>query len=202
MDVIRSEIVLEEGYKITNECLPKSFRQKDMDENCTNPGIKMQIENCNDMDAFTELLKHCHYDDVPDNWYDILFGKLPGWQLCTVTVNGVHLIFDFVNPELERQRRELFRTRKDKEVLSMPESSGYAMLAFDELSRQFSMKLRFEIVTPIGGISNTIVDIEYQKATVTKHLSSGYRVYEIIGQCDFSGQQDEGVKAILTEYLL
>ena len=96
MDVIRSETVLEEGYKITNECLSRIFREKDADENCTNPGIKMLVEKCNNMDTFMELLKDCHYDGVPDNWYDILLGKSPDWQLCTVTVSGLHFIFDFV----------------------------------------------------------------------------------------------------------
>lgn len=201
MDVIRSEIVLEEGYKITNECLPKSFRQKDVDEKCTNPGIRMRIESCNDMDAFMESLKQCHYDDVPDNWYDILFGKLPGWQLCTVTVTSCSLIFDFVNPELERQKQELRKAGKDEE-LWMIESDGYAILELDSFHRRSYMKMRFEATTPVGGISNTVVEVECQKATVTKFLPYGYRVYEIMGTCDFLGRSDDGFKAILTEYLL
>ena len=202
MDVIRSETVLEEGYKITNECLSRIFREKDADENCTNPGIKMLVEKCNNMDTFMELLKDCHYDGVPDNLYDILLGKSPDWQLCTVTVSGLHFIFDFVNPKLDNQKRELTKADKDDAAISMPESDGFAMLALNDLPRDFSMKLRFEAVTPIGGISNTTVAIESQKATVTKYLSSGYRVYEMMDKCDFLGQRGEGVRAILTEYLL
>lgn len=203
MDVIRSEIILgHDGYEITNECLPKIFREKDKDERCMNPGIEMLIEECNDMEAFMEMLMDCHYDGPPDNWYDILFGKLPDWKLCTVTVDASSLIFDFVNPKLKSQKDKLREANKDDTAILMLESDGYAMLALNDLPRDFSMKLRFEAVTPIGGISNTTVAIESQKATVTKYLSSGYRVYEMMDKCDFLGQRGEGVRAILTEYLL
>ena len=51
MDIIKKEEVLGEGYVITNKCLPKVFRDRDADEEYQNPGIKMIVEECSDMDS-------------------------------------------------------------------------------------------------------------------------------------------------------
>ena len=199
MDIIKKEEVLGEGYVITNKCLPKVFRDRDADEEYQNPGIKMIVEECSDMDSLIKVFKECHCDDVPDNWYDILFGKLPGWKLCTVTVNDLHIIFDFVNPELHNQKADLRKAGKKDELISMPESSGFAMLAIDDFPHRFWIRLRFETILPTGGISSTIVNIEDGKHSVIRFLPSEYRSYEFIGKGDF--QDDDGVKVILTEYL-
>lgn len=199
MDIIKKEEVIGEGYVITNECLPKIFRNRDADESYQNPGIKMIVEECSDMDSLIKVFKECHCDDVPDNWYDILFNKLPGWKLCTVTVNSLHIIFDFVNPELDNQRVELRKAGKEDVLISMPEPSGFAMLAINNFPHRFRMRLRFETILPTGVASSTIVNIEDGKHSVIKFLPFGYRSYEFIGKGSF--QNDYGAKVILTEYL-
>lgn len=97
------------GYRISNGEGLVSYYNPDSDSNIKNPGIKMTVEKCDDLEKFYELFCDVHVGAASkDNSFlehrdDILRGKDTSWKLVNVYIKSHRLTFGYLNTALYKQ---------------------------------------------------------------------------------------------------
>ncbi len=123
------------------------------------PGMRMVVEDCEDVDAFFASLKYIRVDNEYPKFekqrLQILRGEMPDWKLTSVEVDEDQLHLGFKNEKLFEKYLRRCQELKARNSYASPPAfySGY----LTSYRPDVGAKLRFEVDNPDGSTAVTFV---------------------------------------------
>ena len=152
MRSIQYSMKLKGSYNITNRPIRSDGRRMTEAEKIKLPGIKMTVEECENLDELYQAFEYVQIDNAqPKFMYqipEILRGKQPDWKLSLILIYPDRITLAYDNEALFSKYHERVSNYR-----------GYVrdfyseLITIDPKKLTFNTKLRFEVHNPNGSTS-------------------------------------------------